>query len=256
METDTAITDSVLTLVMAPAVRGAGGKAPRCTTAVFLFTDLVDSTAWKGLLGDREYAVEVRQPHDRLFRELLRAFPGAAVRDNAGDGFLATFANPSDAVVLALRFHRVLGLYAWGPGVRRTCRQPATRVGIHLGEAVEYGDVTGRKVAGQAVDLAARVMGMAVGGQTLLTRHAFDSARQHVRDSTLVWLPHGRYRLNGYEHDPLEVFEVGAAGHAPLASPPDGPKGVRIDPPEDPGRKKPAPLLPYFFGSGVHRVSR
>src|SRR5207302_7710736 len=93
--------------------------AAQSATKVFLFTDLVDSTGWKKQLGDRDYAVELRQPHDRLFRELLADFPGAVERDNAGDGFLATFANPSDAVLFALRFHRALELFVWGGIVRK-----------------------------------------------------------------------------------------------------------------------------------------
>ena len=70
------------------------------TMYVCLFTDLVDSTAWKKLLLDRGYANELRIPHDKLFRDLLREFPGAVERDNAGDGFLATFKTSSDATAL------------------------------------------------------------------------------------------------------------------------------------------------------------
>ena len=216
--------------------------ATNSATKVFLFTDLVDSTAWKKILGDRDYAVELRQPHDRLFRELLASFPGAVERDNAGDGFLATFANPSDAVQFSLKFHHTLKTFNWGQSVRKAPKLPFTRIGIHLGEVVEYSDQAGMKVAGQAVDLAARVMSLGLGGQTLLTRHAFDSARQNVRDESLSWPAHGRYRLKGNENDPLEIYEVGVVGESPLTPPPDSDKAKRVilDPDDDTGSWRPA----------------
>ena len=119
---------------------------------VFLFTDLVDSTGWKQMLGDRAYAAELRLPHDRLFRELLAPVAGAIERDNAGDGFFATFQTPGDAVEFALRFQHSLAEHRWGETIAKIYHRPATRIGIHLGAVVEFDDVAGRKVAGQAVD--------------------------------------------------------------------------------------------------------
>ena len=220
--------------------------APSVMTVV-LFTDLVDSTAWKRTLGDVAYAAELRRLHDALFRDLLAPFAGAVERDNAGDGFLATFATPGDAVTFALRFHHALATHPWGDCVAKSGRRPATRIGIHLGEVVEFADKAGMKVAGQAVDLAARVMGLAAGGQTLLTRHAFDSARQFVRghptgDAPLAWPALGQYRFKGNDEDPLEVFAVGVEGVSPLDPPPDGEKArrVRVDAADDTGSWRPA----------------
>ena len=65
---------------------------------VFLFTDLVDSTAMKQRLGDGDYVRGVLQPHNAIFRELLATFAGGNEQDNAGDGFFVTFGGLSEAV--------------------------------------------------------------------------------------------------------------------------------------------------------------
>ncbi len=214
---------------------------------VFLFTDLVDSTGWKQALGDVEYAQGVLQPHNELFRTLLSGFPDAQERNFTGDGFLATFAAPSAAIQFALRLHDALQKYAWSEAVRRNGRQPETRIGIHLGEAIAYADADPKiqQITGQAVDLAARIIGLASGKQTLLTRHAFDSARQYVRDASLSWPAHGQYRCKGSD-DPLQVYEVGVPGMAPLTPPPDSEKAkrVKVDADDDTGSWRPAAGLP------------
>lgn len=203
---------------------------------VFLFTDLVNSTSWKKEIGDPTYTSDVLQPHNRMFRELLVRFGGAVERNFMGDGFLATFRSPSEAVNFALFFQYALREHAWSDAVLATGKRPQTRIGIHVGEAIEYSDqVDKAQVSGQSADLGARVMGLAVADQILLTRHAFDSARQYVRSHPVAsdppllldWQAHGPYRFKGKEDDSLEVFEVGTVGRSPLVPPPDGEKAWR-----------------------------
>jgi serine/threonine protein kinase/class 3 adenylate cyclase len=223
------------------------GSKSSSTLMVFLFTDLVDSTGWKQSIGDVGYAQGILQPHNDLFRKLLLEFEGAIERNFTGDGFLATFDAPSAAVTFAIRFHEALQSHVWSAEVLATNRRPETRIGIHLGEAIPYADADPRRkqITGQAVDLAARIMGLAGGGQTLLTRHAFDSARQNVRDDLLSWLAHGQYRCKGSDV-PLEVCEVGVPGRAPLAPPPASEKAkrVEVDAEADTGSWRPAVGLP------------
>jgi len=205
---------------------------------VFLFSDLVDSTGWKQTLGDVAYAENVLRPHNSIFRRLLHEL-GGVERNFTGDGFLATFNTPSDAVQFALQLHKELRDHAW----LVNGRQPETRIAIHLGEAIAYADANPdqKQISGQAVDLTARIMGLAAGRQTLLTRHAFDSARQYVRQDGLSWLAHGQYRCKGSD-DPLDVCEVGQPGLAPLTAPADSDKArrVRIDEEDDTGSWRPA----------------
>lgn len=214
--------------------------------SVLMFTDLVDSAALARQLGDAVYVGAVLEPHNVIFRRLLGHFPGAEEIKHTGDGFLATFANASDAVQCALEFHHQLRRATW----KRVT--PRTRVGIHLGEAIVIGRPEGTwDVAGDVANMAARVMGLAEAGQTLVTRPVFDSARQSGRvvppalelfahGSTDVgerpepstpapevrWLAHGRYRFKGTD-EPWEVYEVGIPGEAPLRPPADSEKARR-----------------------------
>ncbi|MSU34255.1 MAG: hypothetical protein EXS36_03925 [Pedosphaera sp.] len=75
-------------------------------------------------------------------------------------------------------------------------------------------------------------MSLADGDQILLTRAAFDNARQVLKGeelggvNELQWLNHGAYVLKGVE-EPLEICEVGEAGMASLKPPTDATKAQR-----------------------------
>jgi serine/threonine protein kinase len=199
---------------------------------VFLSCDLVNSAGMKRTLGDVDYARCVAAPHNALFREVLARFPDAKEHSYTGDGFLATFARVSDAVNAGLLFHHALRIHSWQR------EAPRTRIGIHLGEAVVLAEPDLRtSLVGSAIDICARVMSLGQGGQTLLTRAAFDVARQYIlahpevgegAPLELRWLAHGRYLFQGSD-EPMEVFEVGAAGVAPLRAPPSAEKAKRVD---------------------------
>src|SRR5207248_8876688 len=79
---------------------------------------------------------------------------------------------------------------------------------------------------------------VATGGQILLTGPACSSAVHNVRQHSEIegaasplpqvrWIEHGPYLFQGSDA-PLELFEVGAVGIAPLRPPPDGPKARRM----------------------------
>jgi class 3 adenylate cyclase/CHASE2 domain-containing sensor protein len=220
---------------------------------VIMFTDLADSAALARQLGDEAYVHHVLEPHNAIFRRLLTQFPAAREVKHTGDGFMATFASPSDAAQCALLFHHALRTAAWEHVA------PQTRIGIHLGEAIDFAGPAGARpdMAGDAANMTARLMGLALPGQTLLTKAAFDSAHQsgrvrapiaggsdlnqaHTPVHTLPeaerlelrWLNHGRYRFKG-AGEPFEVFEVGVVGEAPLQAPPDSEKARRVKSPDD-----------------------
>src|SRR5687768_9731403 len=200
--------------------------------SVLMLTDIVGSTDLKTRLGLAEYARRLAR-HDRAFKQLVGSTPGAEILKDTGDGYLARFATTSDAVRAALRFQQALHDEQRdagdGGGDAEALR---ARVGIHVGEVAEMDeDHTGKpKIVGLAADLVARVTQLAVGGQILLTRFAFNEARQFVSaypdDSgsagapVLKWVAHGAYLFKGTD-EPVEVFEVGAVGVAPLRAPPD-----------------------------------
>ena len=111
-----------------------------------LFTDIVGSTEIAAELGDRRWRDLVRRHHAIVRRELKR-FRGREL-DTAGDGFFARFDRPADAIRCACAISddvRELGI--------------EIRAGLHLGEA----EVLEHKVGGIAVNVGARVMGVAKG---------------------------------------------------------------------------------------------
>lgn len=212
---------------------------------VLMFTDIAGSVALKSELGLPAYS-RLLARHDALFRSIVAAIPRASILQDTGDGFYASFATPADAVTAALRFQH--GIAADGfeqSAATGRCQggSLSVRVGIHLGQMERLEAVNNEpgKIVGLGADLAARVMGLAMPGQVLMTRAVFDDARLYVRDGAAIangdavalqWLAHGRYRMKGQD-EPLEVYEVGLSGFSPLAPPPDSDKARRFIGPDE-----------------------
>jgi len=120
--------------------------------AAVLFTDLVDSTAVAGKVGDRIWA-ELLDQHDHLAERVVTEQGGKLIK-STGDGVLATFSGPSPAVRAAVAIRSGLS----DLGLRM-------RAGIHAGEVEDRdGDISGF-----AVNLAARVEGAAPDGDVYVT---------------------------------------------------------------------------------------
>jgi serine/threonine protein kinase/class 3 adenylate cyclase len=205
--------------------------APGPLLKALLLADLVDSTGLVRRLGDAG-AADFFARHDRLARDLLAADGGREI--DKADGFLLLFDRPFGAVHFALRYHEALaGL------TREAGAQVAARVGIHVGEVYlrenSPEDVArGAKpleVEGLAKPMVARLVSLASGRQTLLSRTAFDLCRraavgEKLCEGEVRWLAHGDYRFQGVD-EPVAVFEVGAVGRAPLSAPGDSDKARR-----------------------------
>ena len=147
----------------------------RILTSV-LFTDIADSTAMAGRVGDRRWAALMGQ-HAEDVRIQLAAHGGHEVKAT-GDGFLATFDRPAAAVEAAAAItgsaHRL------GLGVR---------AGVHTGEV----EITGDDLRGVAVHLAARVMDRADPGEVLVSA----TTRDLLSGTDLVFGEKGTYDLKG-----------------------------------------------------------
>ncbi|MGK0185552.1 MAG: class 3 adenylate cyclase [Verrucomicrobiales bacterium] len=205
--------------------------------AVLLFTDLVDSVGMQGRLGTNRYAA-ILMRHDDLFRGLIQGTSGRILK-HTGDGFLADFSVASEAVSVALAFQMLLHREDWGSeGV-------AVRVGLHQGEVIAVSDLamederSSPLAVGMAVNLAARIMDMAKGGQILMSRAVYESARHYVRQHPpvvgvgsnempeLEWRNQGEYILQGAA-EPVGIFQVGADGIAPMDAPGQTKKARRL----------------------------
>lgn len=181
-----------------------------------MFTDIADSTRMKAVLGDRE-ASALLQKHHAAVRRLLGRHEGAAEKGTAGDSFFLAFPSASIAARFALELLAELKSIA-GPGGL----SPQVRIGIHVGEVLLQADklTAGEwtSLYGVQVDICARVMSLAEPGQVLMTRFAFDTARQGwQREETEAfsfqphWVCHGRFLVKGVD-EPVEICEVSASG--------------------------------------------
>ncbi len=206
--------------------------AAEAQVKTLLVSDLVGSTKLMEKLGDHA-AAALFQRHDRRARDLLVHYGGLEI--DKTDGFLLLFDRPWNAVAYALAYHQELRQLSEEEEVLL-----ASRVGIHLGGVILLRNTPtdvarGAKpveVEGLAKPTTARLMSLADGGQTLLTRTAYDAAQRsstsEEETQALHWLCHGSYRFKGIEDD-FEIFEVGHAGIAPLAAPPGTEKVRRVD---------------------------
>lgn len=201
--------------------------------ATILFTDMVGSTKLKQTLGDRD-AVALMHHHHAVVREILSQFPDGQEISTAGDSFFLVFVKPSDAVRFALLLQSRLRTFS-----QVSSHRILDRIGIHIGEVVieeREGAIKPRDLYGMQVDTCARVMSLAAGDQILMTRSAFDNARQALKGEEIAevgplsWVNHGLYQLSGVD-EPLEICEVAEAGIGQLSPPPDSEKVQRVLPP-------------------------
>ena len=158
-----------------------------------VFTDLVDSTALKRQRGDQAVG-ELVDRHRALVAGLATE-SGGRIIDWAGDGCFLTFETPSAAAGFSLRLQQVHA--AEGD-------LPPVRVGVHMGEVTERPAPEASSkptlVEGLAVDLSARIQGLALPGQVLLSGAVFHSARHRLRldtEGTIAWRLHGSVRVQG-----------------------------------------------------------
>jgi class 3 adenylate cyclase len=203
--------------------------------AVLLFTDIVDSTELKCMHGAPAFkdALEI---HNRHFERAADECRGVEILQNTGDGYMARGDSVAEMVKLALLFQDAIRNEPWA-AVRLT-----SRVGVHAGESYSLSAKGGCGLMGPAVDLASRLMSLAMGGQILMTLQLSHEARHFVREHPAVsgktfpplrWLAHGAYVLKGRD-EAFEIVEVGVPGVAPLVPPPNREKGKRMPQPAVP----------------------
>jgi class 3 adenylate cyclase len=148
--------------------------------ATLLFTDLVDSTPTAAKLGDREWR-ELLTGHFAAARSALDRFGGREIH-TTGDGILATFAGPANA----LRAAGAIRAAAIRHGLR-------LRAGVHVGE-VEF---AGGDVRGVAVHEASRIMAKAAAGEILVS----ETTRALAQPSGFAFDDKGLHTLKGLEGD-------------------------------------------------------
>jgi len=213
-------------------VRGKSGDQSIGTLLrALVLCDLTDSTTLVERLGDKT-AADLLRRHDRLVRVAVQRHGGREI--DKTDGFLLLFERPIEAVAFALEYQRALRVLA-----EEAKQALSARVGIHVGEVMVWDNAPddvahGAKpveVEGLAKPVAARLMGLALPGQILVSAVVQTLVQRGERDFTgypgpVRWVAHGRYHFKGVA-EPVTVHEVGEPGIAPLRAPTDSPKAWR-----------------------------
>ena len=164
----------------------------------FLFTDLEVSTR---LWDDEPDAMSgALARHDAILREAITAHGGHLVKGR-GDGVHAAFATADAAVRAAIASVQSLGDEDWA--VSEPLR---ARIGIHTGVAeLRDGDYFG-----SSVNRAARLEGIAHGGQIVCSQATADLARDGLAEGVL-FVDLGEHRLRDLSR-PERVYQVSAPG--------------------------------------------
>jgi predicted ATPase/class 3 adenylate cyclase len=216
--------DPSLDLIGPGGVSRAGDdpEPSRPAVSTFLFTDLVESTAaWS---DDAKGMSQVLLRHNALLKEGIELHNGRVTK-HTGDGVVALFGSPVDAIQAAIATQASIGSEDWGS------IQIGVRMGIHSGEA-EFVD---GDVYGLTVNIAARLEGAAHGGQILISGVTEQLVQGALPDD--VWLVSHGDRLFKGVRTPLTVFQV---GHAALRQ--EFPE-IRC---RRPGSAMPKPATPYL----------
>ena len=120
-----------------------------------LFTDVEDSTAYWDEYGDLDGRLMI-DLHNRLISPVIERYRGKIVK-HIGDSIMASFRSPRNALKASIAIQQILE--------KRRNEDVAfklrVRIGVHAGKALVEGD----DIFGDAVNLAARVKGLAKGNE-------------------------------------------------------------------------------------------
>jgi class 3 adenylate cyclase len=120
-----------------------------------LFTDVEDSTAYWDEYGDLDGRLMI-DLHNRLISPVIKKYRGKIVK-HIGDSIMASFKSARNALQASIAIQQILE--------KRRNEDVAfrlrVRIGVHAGKAL----VEGGDIFGDAVNLAARVKGLAKGGE-------------------------------------------------------------------------------------------
>jgi len=148
--------------------------------ATVLFTDIVASTERAAALGDASWS-ELLADHQDIVRQQLQIFGGHEIK-TTGDGFLATFDSPANAVQCARAI--------------RDRIQPSglqIRAGLHAGEL----EVIDKDVAGIAVHIASRILSACGTNEILVS----STVRDLTTGSGLRLENRGPHKLKGLDEE-------------------------------------------------------
>jgi class 3 adenylate cyclase/TolB-like protein len=146
--------------------------------ATLLITDIVGSTDLASELGDEVWN-DTLSKHDHVGASIVDAHAGRVIK-YTGDGLLAMFDQPSDALSCSIEFRDRIA----SAGLQ-------VRSGVHTGEI----EVVDADVHGIGVHITARVSDLAAAGEILAT----PTVRQLVSGSGFLFTARGAHELRGVQ---------------------------------------------------------
>ncbi len=165
---------------------------------VFLFTDIEASTRrWEEFPDEM---VDVLDRHDELLTRIVAEHAGTAFHFS-GDGIIASFERPADALATAASAQREIGGGDWS-----SVGGLAVRMCVHVGEVV----LREGEPFGWALNFGSRLNAIGHGGQVLLSAPAAEALADELRGPTTVESL-GRHRLRDIAQ-PADVFQLRAPG--------------------------------------------
>lgn len=136
-------------------------------SVAILFSDIEGSTELNEKLGDKQW-VKLLRRHDSAVRSAIQRHEGHVVKTQ-GDGFMAAFTTPEQAVRCAIAIQQ-----AFEKGRRKGQGTIQIRIGIHYGDVVHRdNDIFGRNVA-----QAARVAALAEGREILISQTVAEAVEE------------------------------------------------------------------------------
>jgi adenylate cyclase len=154
-------------------------------TITILFTDIANFTASTETGGEKT-AMQLLDTHDAIVTPAIVGNRGRVVK-NVGDGIMAAFRDPSDAVSAAA------GIITRTNGDGRP--KLPLRIGLDTGRPTRRGE----DYIGHTVNLAARLVKRCRAGEALVT----DAVRRLAGDTDgVVWRERGRPALKGVAKPP------------------------------------------------------
>jgi class 3 adenylate cyclase len=144
---------------------GPSTERPERVGRAFMFTDIVKSTDLVALIGDEAWE-DLLGWHDQTLRSLF-ASHGGEVAHHTGDGFFVAFEDAHSALTCAVAVQRAFAEHRRAHGFA-----PLVRIGVHAGEGIRRG----QDFSGGEVHKAARIAGLAEGGEILASVETVSAA--------------------------------------------------------------------------------
>jgi len=178
-------------------------KSQDTAVLTVMFTDIQGYTRLTETEGE-VYAGDLRKHHDVILKQEVEKNNRGLIVKFIGDAVMAVFAEPSSAVECALDIQKSLKEF----NVRNTqLHDINVRIGLHMGQVSVENNIQ-MDIFGRHVNRAARIEGLAEGGQILMSYSVFDSAQGWLSSlNSITWEKHGDYALKGIDGT-TTVYEV------------------------------------------------